>query len=612
MRTARLALALLMLLASVPADAARVLVIADHGGSAHAKSIITILNLINPGGYDVMSPCAPELNTERLRTGVLPSGTYGAVIYTALGATDCGARDNSHSDYMLDSLKTTDKAPLIPHLWVGDQSGYIRSDWDSMGIGTPDLTTKPGGLTYRLPGTSYTFATNMSEGATVEPGEIPPGGIRKYISRTTNARNRYAAGSVFPCGDCDSSGTVLASATTDSVLMWSKLNAHKAGAKPIICVIPADFAGGDVEYSPEVMLMALAALDSLSGHAVFGENPRPIQWGFVVRGAFSRMTHASSGGFPPQDTSTVYASIDSLASLRVPFSVAANVCSVATYPRDKQVWARASMAHYTPYITNGAIDSTAQNQGASYNVPVDPFGRWRSRAAYGDGSRAGKDTSLTALLVAARFKADSLWPGRVDHLLIAPWDDWSPVNTPAMTLDSLFGAFRKAGFVGVVSNMRLRNSNPTAVGGANPYGWWPQQRWEYTSKISAGRFKILATPGWQDSGSARWDNGSGSAGAYVYPSFDRMEMFWRGLLMGATMPGRSSGQYHTKRPDSTDGATRIYTIHVGDLGKGTHASGRATRPGWWQIKYIVNASKAINYLAGRTLIDIRYPEDVEP
>ena len=601
---------------ATPADAARVLVLVDPSASAHTKAVVSILSQINPGGFVVKHSCAPEINTERLRTGVFPEESFGAVIITGMGNSDCDGDIQDARTYVSDSLTLSARSPTVPHLWLGNQGAFVRDSYDSLGVSGIDNTTTAGGMAIRIPESGVVFSTNMTEGAEMTASEIPPGGVRKFLSRTLNRRGYYnAAATAMPCVDCDSANIISANATIDTVLIWSKRNAHVAGAKPIIGCIPSDFAGGDTEYAPEIVMMAMAILDSASGGAVFGTHPRTIDWGLQIRGGASRMTHASSGGFPPQDTATVYASIDSIASLNFPFVLAANPCSLQAYARDMRVWARAQRIHYTPYITNGVIDTAAAgNQVASYNVPADPFGRYRLRAAYGDGTWANKDTSLAALLGRAKAKMDSAYgASRVDRVLCAPWDDWSPKNTPSMGLDSLWGGFRSAGFVGVVANQRSRFSNPTAQGGgANPTGWWPQQRWEVTALINSGRFKVLATPGWMDSGSARFDNGAGSTGLYPYPTFDRYEMFWRGLLMGATMPQRGSSQYHRKLADSTDGRVSIYTIHVGDLGKGVHTSGRATRPGWWQVKYLVNATRTINKFAGRELVRIRYPEEINP
>jgi len=598
---------------ATPADAARVLVVTDQSVGDHARAVIAILSQMNPGGFVVKHHCAPEINTERMRTGVFPEESFGAVIITGAGVSDCEGPFAGHYLYGLDSLLLSSNSPTVPHLWMGNQGAFVN---DSLGIKGVDNTTGPAGLAVRIPGSDMAFSTNMTEGAEMGATANPPGGVRKYLSRTLNARGRYNGPSAFPCGDCDSANIISPSSATDTVLIWSKRNAHITGAKPIVGCLPADFAGGDVEYAPEIVMMGMAILDSLSNRSVFGANPRTLDWGLQIRGGMSRMTAASSGGFPPEDTTTVYASIDSIKTLNFPFVLAANPCSLQAYPRDKAKWALCPQIHYTPYITNGVIDTAAAgNQVASFNVPVDPFGRYRLRAAYSNATGTAKDTSLAVLLGRAKAKMDSAYgASRVDRILVAPWDDWSPKNTPSMGLDSLWGGFRSAGFVGVVANQRSRFSNPTAQGGgANPTGWWPQQRWEVTALVNSGRFKVLATPGWMDSGAARFDNKSGGgAGTYPFPTFDRYEMFWRGLLMGATMPGRSSAQYHRKLADSTDGRVSIYTIHVGDLGKGTHASGRATRPGWWQVKYLVNATRTINKFAGRELVRIRYPEDINP
>ena len=77
-------------------------------------------------------------------------------------------------------------------------------------------------------------------------------------------------------------------------------------------------------------------------------------------------------------------------------------------------------------------------------------------------------------------------------------------------------------------------------------------------------------------------------------------MFWRGLLTDRTLECRvkSTAAVSTVRKANADSLTRRFAStrsHAGDLGAARARTPltRPIRPGWWQIKNIVNAAKIV-------------------
>lgn len=552
------------------------------------------------------------VRTIDLVTGVYQNRSYGAVIVLP-------ESDGTSGSMRGDSLSFTASLPSVPILYIthGNRAFHNLASSESTGVATSgEVQPQQSEFTEYLTGYGPAFKSNSRASYVMASGYRGfNGGIRPIIGGNTSQGVRMRPGSTgWPCVDCDS--TVR---TDDTLRIWVRNNSHKAGAAPQIFCAPGHLWGA--EASPEILLQAIGLLDSLSGHAVLGD--RQIKIGFHVRGGWSRATALSSGGFPESDSAAIKASIDSLASLDVPFVVGFNPDSLNAYPRDKAWWTRASKARFTPHPLV-AINDTTIGKNAGAQSLVDPMGRYRSRTAIGDGSLAGADTSIASLWRRALWKADSAFGrNRVSRVMMPPANDWLPLNWTGMTPDSAIAALADAGFVGLVSNVRLRQSS-IRYGGTNPLGDHPTQR-SIPVRFGAragSDFRILATPGHMDSGSVRFGMeayGGGSDGGVLIPTLERTEMFWRGLLTDRTLEWRvkSTAAVSTVRKanaDSLDSPVCVYTIHAGDLGSGTRsdASTRPIRPGWWQIKNIVNAAKIVNKVAGRNVIAIVDPQEIEP
>lgn len=640
MKLVRLLLASLILW-SGPAEAKVLLVgqerssTQDCSGGPDCANSKLLLNytvaLLEKFGVDYKIVDRAEAQTEFLRSGdmVWRYGTAGAyvehfdaVIHTTGTNYILGPRGVQRAD-SLGLANLAGGYPAVPQIFLGDESNFqVSAGRCSTGASAGAVNTNTyynGIVKYLATDPSLRWRSGFLDG--VKLTYTPAGGARVLIAQNVGAAlfedgaNAAGAGNPgIPCGDCDS-----VVATSDSVLMWSRLfnNVTPPAAQIIYCVwnhTPA------LQMDPAMPLMALAYADSLTGGKVFENKTKlPATVGFHVRGGWRRSQRHVMGGISPNDSTTLKASIDSIAALRVPFVVGVNVDSLAIKTDDRNWWLRAApYVHFTPEMRGGLDSAVAGNDAASWQQPRDVFGRYRNRFI----RQAGNDTSVSRLARAAFWKCDSAF-GRnsVDRLIIPPDDDWWPynwrrANSNGASIDSIFAALSDSvGATGIVISPWADGDHQAATNRKSPIR--SQRAWDLvTSGRSTGtRFNVLATTPPQDSGSARWNRG------YRADSYDPGSFIadCQSFLMGAfgfghrvEINGLAGGLTAITPRDSVVTQTSIFTIHAGDLGTGVHASGRATRSGYWAMKYIVNSIKAINRFAGRTIVSIEYPENVKP
>lgn len=519
-------------------------------------------------------------------------------------------------------------APTVPQIFWGFESNFSTgapfadsSGQNSGGGGYPAI-----GVNYYHPvkylaiDPTIRWRSPFLDGMTFD--YVPAGGTRILVGQNFGAANQRERDPIdfpgdSPCQDCDS-----ITVTGDSALCWVRLNNNfSPPGSPIVYII-----NNHINYQqqdPIIPLIALAYVDSVTGGKIFTKNPKlPLSIGFHIRSGWRRSIRSVAGGISPNDSTVLKASIDSLASLKVPFVVGVNVDSLEGSPDDRNWWRRASpYVHYTPENYAGIDTANGSNGKASWQQPRDVFGRYRNRSIVDND---GGDSSITRLARAAFWKCDSAFGKNfVDRVMIPPDDDWWAYNwrpgrasSARNSIDSLFaGLADSAGVRGIVINPTADGQRSGDVNPKSPIR--AQMTWPITSGRNVGsRFKVFSTQAQQDSGSARW-NRSFTVDVFEpgSPLLD-VQSFWNSAFgfkrqFGAT----SSGPGGNLMPgDSLRTKMSIFTIHVSDLGSGKRAdSGIApTRPGWWQIKYIVREAQAVNRQAGRTIIDIKYPEDIEP
>lgn len=423
----------------------------------------------------------------------------------------------------------------------------------------------------------------------------------------------------------------------DTVQSWMVQNTHVSTGKPIICW-PVGAALGDGSgglaglFAMDFpnLLIALAALDSASGGQVFDNEAKlPLRVGITIDGLCARSGETNSGGIVPSDTSRFYASLDSIATLDVPvvFGVNADPDSMSAYKRDLIYAASIPKAKFSPWVRTGIDSGAAQNGGAtSYHRPRDPWGRYRNRAAYGDGTCTGADTSLTCNLIGARWVLDSVLtsighPGRLSSLALAVDDDWSPYNIRAnqagATLDSIYYAARKAGYKALRLNGAWLAGKPYHTP-ANPRGYEQQRAVtiKHGTYEAGDRFKLLAHNGSSTVGSrvtcAEVNPDSTTIPSNMSPSlgWDTQNRFWYGLFSQDL--GLATG-VEGANATGKKGNVRIFSLSAQELaGSGTSAWNKADRPSWQALKQVVMPIRIMNRLAGRSIMVVDYPENCEP
>jgi len=361
-----------------------------------------------------------------------------------------------------------------------------------------------------------------------------------------------------------------------------------------------------------------------------------------VRGGFERIGRRFAGGSNDDDSTVVKASIDSLKALGVPLTVTVNVDSIASYPNEIAWWTSVGNARFAPVATTGLSGytpgdtSNVPNAAWSSSLPVDIFGRFRTRSFY-----VPNDSSVYGGLKAAQDIAKTYGFNNLSKTVIAPLDDWTPKNMRWATqaYDSLLYAFRRAGYSAVLTDVQRPEGSILRIPVAQRdrvRGWWGKQE-SYRNKLSGETFRIVGHTGYNITGGSLQfmvspaDSGSASFSAYfgsnlqstLSASYIATGRFWGGLLHDywkdydwfqhdtvAKMAGYLDIRYSSA--DHFHGFRRasVLLIHVSDLGG--VPNGPPARPGWWTIKSLKRSFQAINAVAGRTVAVLGYPEDIEP
>jgi len=596
-------------------------------------TILRMYGLRQGVDYDIVNGGMRGVNATNLRDGnvVLRAGYADAVLkhYDAVILTCKGSAGVSSGMVRTDSLfkwQNTSRFNSVPMLFL-ELNGVGMAPSDSSGFGG-DVTAMGtmGQVMYSTKHPSWRFRTGVNK---VAGAYVNPGGTRRVLIGASVGRSegtQQDVGAVgytaLPCQWCDSVWTSTPG-TGDSAITWVRYMDHIPGAKPTIYCQSNDYAS--VSVNIPAIWAGMAFLDSLTRGGVFG-SAEPPSFGIMVPGVGSRGLATgwpwSTCGIPPDDTTNAYRTVDSLATLGVPiaFGAPANIDSITTYGRDIQrVMSASAQFSLFPFSRYG-IDTTAAAIGAGRTAttkyqPLDIFGAWRNRTAIGDDSFAGKDSSLSSHVRFAFARHDSLYPGRVDHALYAPIDDWSPKNFCCIGQDSVFSAFARAGARAVVSNWRVQRAQVGKLQTQQQGAAWEARRVRAPYAFGGTNVNLLASAV-VDSGAARFDNGTGQVGLHGgFETFKQIDRFWLSFIgmKSNHSYGYAGDAFNT---DSLWSRQRVLVVPFASLGSGSRAdrSTLPTRPGWWYTKAIVNAVKVINDfgVAGRTYVTIKKVEDVQP
>lgn len=638
-------LLLCALLWASPAYCGKVLVVMERGTSggqagtqsawedSQLQQITHLLDLWH-ASYSVTTTRAAA--TEWVRTGTMVWNNSTAEQFDAVIVSSFNARAPNATGWTrvrTDSLTLTVKLPTVPTLFLLDgcansATAFVDASTCTLGV-SAQFISGGGGGTHEGERSVYQIGWPESwhepiYGIGLLRNDTPPnGGIRTLLSYGANPVSmRYELSGTL-ASNMDSCGR---SATGDSMMAFLRLNAHKAGASPEIFVCATggatpDSAGNDTHmngYNYQAVMCGLALLDSLTGRKLL-VGP-PVRKALVAIGGGTTSGERHPGGLWTPDSVAFKASGDSCGTKRVAghrlrFTVAAAPESLTA--QEVKWWARFGEVRYTPWVRLGIDSAAAGNTVASTTLPVDPWGRWRKRAFGGDGTAA--DTSVTALLKAARANlAAAVGAANLSRLAVPVDDDWTPlaVRPSAGALpDSEWIAMHDAGFTSVLVNHQQRKLSAT-----NPQGWYPAEG-------THDGVRALWHSGWQTTGSAHFAGAQDSvfpvasappANVAVYED----SRFWNGALshyhrdLGFTSdqvvwPSVSNGI----RPlhDILWGIAPLdcFVIPMQGFGGSATATSAATRPSYWNLKHMVDGINVINRFAGRTLIDLTWPEDIQ-
>lgn len=520
----------------VPAD--------DQYNFTIKNKLRALTDLLDQAGTDYVVVRANQVKTEWVRTGTMLKADGSALSFRSvigsswgMGGTQYTAVTGVAGRLRTDSLFRVARGGMqIPSLWIMDNAADIiianAANTDSAGISGSMIvsetfydmlqsTTTPGLAWW---GASYVSNRIANHNAA--------GGVRSLLNLRASMQNvRYWTPPTRNAFNVDSSAYTGSGLGVDTTVVWDRLwNIATLPTAKIACFAKIAGVGynidsvnvdtnrnNDTEGDYTVLLYALAHFDSVSAQyqsdgkgLVFKNLRRPFRIAPVVYGLGTRNLRRFSRGILPSDTSTAYATMDSIRAMGMKITYAVDPDSAATYLRDIYKARENGAARFTPqsWTTFGqtGLDSTNIGVNASIAHPVDVFGHFRNRAFYGDSTThyvAGSDSSITQQLLWQRtLLATYVGQQRLSTCAVAPFDDYSPL-TMAITgakgsaayADSLILALQRAHYTHLLSNVRYRTGDPNyhpagSLPLTNPWGWFMQQGPRY-NPLTGQRFMIV-------------------------------------------------------------------------------------------------------------------------
>ena len=656
------ALALLLLAAPAPADVA--VVRHRNGASAYAddheyQSLISVLRNYGADFFEVRAPKTtaaawPNNIATQSRTGnfVFGQQTKTADVVIHFGLDLNGGLTAAQGD-SIQKLTLSTNWPNKPTIFFGSTqvAGDMYTQTASCSTGVNGYPGPyPTGATYYssyLVGIGHarkTMTGNSLHVAAVGSAGIFRAVVRDGPSQASRPFNATTAlGYNYACTSCDSMGF----AATDSIKMWARYRSAIEPAPVIYCPGPAD---------PTLMKMALAMADSASGGLLFENADKyPRKRGIVIRRAFSRgrydaMNSTNGGGTfcaaDSCDSVNVKAGIDSLASLNVPFTVMVEIDSVfdgvescrgavppsAGYVHERGWWARAPLAQFGVEGYAGTLSATAGDANASAPAYLwDPLGYTRARNMIPPGATAlpptvdylvSGDSSVYSLSKAILDRMECAFPGKVRRVIWPAYNDYSPSSDTRAgspkTQDSLAWVLSAAGFRAVLFNPL----EPTGSVGRSVYntgsGFGVQAaatapRGFYNvgrlvpvrvpgSTTTTGFLKLL--PVRMESTTLNWNWAAGHQIKDEYEQGD-LNADWY-----PDWPGLGGNMFYIHEFLMRTPIIAFNVQELGGAGQGT----TPTRKAWWNIKWAVNGTKAVDALMipGKRLDVWVYADEVDP
>jgi hypothetical protein len=430
-------------------------------------------------------------------------------------------------------------------------------------------------------------------------------------------------------------------AECDSFLLLAR---YKVGntANPIIFVYPNAGGGTNPQYA--LFAMAVAVADSASGRQIIGQTQgwQPKKIAVYVSRAFSKNNYFRDAGahnrrglysdFSKSDSVFFKASIDSLNALDIPITVGCNPesISVATGLWEKSWWKRLSRVEFSPETFTGAIQFSADSglgRADSLSV-VDAWGKQRARKFLNPSGNLGRfcyldnDTSVSCLLTYARDRLIQQGMVPLSRAICPPDFDHIPVGSRTVSWDSLGTAMLSAGFDHLITNpddQAATQVNWSVDGNGVPFDGTQEQKmvtgfngdrrliYNPGTGALAGELVMCPTRLITDPSSATTT--MDPLYNIVNPSHSYSNEFFQGFFGNTWYASDKAYYYHTFRSKFS-----VWTIRAGELGRyPTNPASAATgksRFGYWYTKWMVNQAKAINTLAGRTVIKFVYVDEL--
>lgn len=682
------------------ADAA--LVIEPNVALARDQRLLNeALNDLGADPENVVFISYQNMKTEWARTGLMawPDGTTeqldGLIVPSYPGMYNVNATIAAYPGTRFDSLTRVARGgPLIPHLYlVTNAAGLRKVDNDYMsdataatrcstGVAEGAAKTNPAILQgiYMTERPSVRWQAHTYTAGWPVSGMTVPGGIRKLLQMSTSGYGIVRDGTGLVESQWPDS-LPFYSADNETTLVWDRLWQNVASCPSAKTMTFCDYYGGGITFDSlsnegtvayrnaenegdlSVLHFGLAHFDSLLGGRLFTNGPAVR--GLFVADANSRGLRRWTGGIQPNDTLSYYSTLDSLAAWGVPITFGLNVNpdTLSARARDLIKLKSIPLARFTPYITDGVMDTAATvgANGTTRNKTrwVDVFGRWRNRQ-FAASSYALADTSLAAQFRFLRAFTDSVTGRPTVRVLCPPYDDWSPGAATATNrfhakansrvyADSFMYAAQQGGFYGVLANGQSDESNLSVSSGpgyTNPRGFIGTQGW-YLPKFSGTStgptgivapengtmdpFMVLTHSGttmgmgktqqflFSDSSSAKSDG----SWQYLHYTLDRAngQFFtarWRNQDdwkdYGFDYNGSFLSTYvnvFLPMDDFQRGVWRghVLKLHASDL------SGQCCNPartGMHVIRSLQQAFAAANIAAGKTVLRLGYLDEVRP
>jgi hypothetical protein len=655
--------AALALFLAVPANAGRVAVIppsATYGSSGNAdassrQQVGKWLELLDVMGvqYDVLPQSACP--TTQISNGTI-SFPYGDRAYSAfihigwkVGGTNASGYNPDSLWRAGDAVTTRARWSSVPQIFCGPTTtssvsfaGTAACTTAMNALPVPFSSADAGIATHEFltngPEIWHDYSTSSTTQPVLSTNVIYPAlprdnAITSGITRTIVGVKRTNAGYGIWDGLPPIDGiTRPTQATADTFILSARYRGPK-DVSPIIFVYPN--AGNGPNPQVSLMAMALAVADSVSGRQIIGQKPgwTPKKIAVYVSRAFTRggysavgSSHEARGWFCVTDScdTTFYkGSIDSLASLNIPYTIGVNIDSVSAYPYEKAWWNRLPKRNFTVESWN-AVSKPAATDTAGLTWQPDIFGKVRTRTllpvtgrTIGQACPAG-DTSLTCLLTYARRKLiiNGLTP--LSKAVIGPESDYLPVNFTAKnmpTWDSLGVALLAAGYSHIITNPDAVSAAPVqfSVNGAGTSqpsvtdpgvldGFRERTIPIYANRYNSGQTRIgtiknVCARGFVDDPQA--------ANPLISPMLDLQSIthpyaneFLQGVFGNIWYAGDMRYYFHSFRTP-----TSVYILRAGGLGMWSgKLDVNATRYEWYYLKWMYNQISAINRLAGRSVV----------